>query len=120
MTSLLGPHSLAANGPFRTRNRAGARQMAKFARCSFAKTTANCFNSFCYFHFISSVSRPQRPLICDCIHFSFPEYPPPPSPVANIYEKIFLGALFIKKVPLETGAPPQLYDASYTPEGSIS
>jgi hypothetical protein len=39
-----------------------ARQMAKFARCLFAKTTANCFNFFCYFHLISSVSRPQ-PLI---------------------------------------------------------
>ena len=40
-----------------------ARQMAKFARCSFAKTTANCSNSFRHFHLISSVSRPQRPLI---------------------------------------------------------
>jgi hypothetical protein len=40
-----------------------ARQMAKFARCSFAKTTANCSNSFCHFHLISSVSRPQQPLI---------------------------------------------------------
>jgi hypothetical protein len=27
-----------------------ARQMEKFARCSFAKTTANCYNSFCHFH----------------------------------------------------------------------
>jgi hypothetical protein len=36
--------------------------MAKFARCSFAKTTANCSNSFCHFHLISSASRPQRPL----------------------------------------------------------
>ena len=60
-------------GPFRTRDRAGARvrsfdlakearQMAKFARCSFAKTTANCSNSFCHFHLISSMSRLQRPL----------------------------------------------------------
>jgi hypothetical protein len=40
-----------------------ARQMAKFARCSFAKTTANFSNSFCDFHLISSVSRPQQPLI---------------------------------------------------------
>jgi hypothetical protein len=40
-----------------------ARQMAKFAWCPFAKTTANCSNSFCHFHLISSVSRPQRPLI---------------------------------------------------------
>jgi hypothetical protein len=39
------------------------RQMAKFARCSFAKITANCSNSFCHFHLISSMSRPQRPLI---------------------------------------------------------
>jgi hypothetical protein len=29
----------------------------------FAKTTANCSNSFCHFHLISSVSRPQGPLI---------------------------------------------------------
>ena len=28
----------------------------------FAKTTANCSNSFCHFHLILSVSRPQRPL----------------------------------------------------------
>jgi hypothetical protein len=40
-----------------------AQQMAKFARCPFAKTTANCSNSFCHFHLISSVSQPQRPLI---------------------------------------------------------
>jgi hypothetical protein len=43
-----------------------ARQMAKFTRCSCAKTTANCFNSFCHFHLISSVSRPQRPWIRKC------------------------------------------------------
>jgi hypothetical protein len=29
----------------------------------FARTTANCSNSFCHFPLISSVSRPQRPLI---------------------------------------------------------
>ena len=58
--------------PFSTRNRAGAGQMAKFARCSFAKTTATCFNSFCHFHLISSVSRRQWPLIYDCIYFPFP------------------------------------------------
>jgi hypothetical protein len=39
------------------------RQMAKFARCPFAKITVNRSNSFCHFHLISSVSRPQRPLI---------------------------------------------------------
>ena len=64
-------------GPFRTGNRAGtcvrsfnfakARQMAKFARCPFAKTITNCSNSFCHFHLISSVSRTQRPLIKTCI-----------------------------------------------------
>jgi hypothetical protein len=27
------------------------------------KTTANCSNCFCHVHLISSVSRPQRPLI---------------------------------------------------------
>jgi hypothetical protein len=37
--------------------------MAEFARCPFAKTTANCSNSFCHFDLISSVSRSQRPLI---------------------------------------------------------
>jgi hypothetical protein len=40
-----------------------AGQMTKFARCAFAKTTANYSNSFCRFHFISSVSRRQRPSI---------------------------------------------------------
>jgi hypothetical protein len=39
-----------------------AKTEAKFARCPFAKTNANCFNSFCHFRLISSVSRPQRPL----------------------------------------------------------
>jgi hypothetical protein len=35
-----------------------------FARCPFAKTTANYSNSFRHFHIlISSLSRPQRPLI---------------------------------------------------------
>ena len=38
------------------------------------------------------MSRPQRPLNYDCIYFPFPTY--------------FFGALFIPKVPLETGAPP--------------
>jgi hypothetical protein len=59
------------------------------------KQPANCFNSFGQFHLISSVSRPQRLLIYDCIYF--PSLPP--SPVANISEH------FIPKVPLETGAP---------------
>ena len=61
-------------------------------------------NSFCHFHLISSVSRPQRPLIYDCIYFSFPKPPPPPG--ANISWKNLLAALFIPKVPLETGVPP--------------
>jgi hypothetical protein len=34
----------------------------------FAKTTANCSNFFCHFHLISSVSRPQRPLIYSFLH----------------------------------------------------
>jgi hypothetical protein len=65
MTSLLCAHCCLRIRPFRTRNRAGARvrSMAKFTRCPFAKATANCPNSFCHFHLISSVSRPQRPLI---------------------------------------------------------
>jgi hypothetical protein len=52
-------------GPFRTGNWAGARvrsfdmakaarQMAKFARFPFPKTTANCSNSFCHFHLTTS------------------------------------------------------------------
>jgi hypothetical protein len=54
---------LPANRAFQ--NRAGARfrsfdLVAKFARCQFAKTTANCSNCFCHVHLISSVSRPQR------------------------------------------------------------
>jgi hypothetical protein len=62
--------------------------MAKFTRYSFAKTTANCFNSFGHFRLISSVIWSQRPLInYDCIYFSFPSPPPPPSPVANISGK---------------------------------
>jgi hypothetical protein len=47
------------------------------------------------------------------IHASYGIAPPPP-PVANISGINFLGALFILKVPLETGAP-QLFDASYAP-----
>jgi hypothetical protein len=43
-------------------------EMAKFARWRLAKTTANCSNSFCHFHLILSVSRPQRPLIIICNH----------------------------------------------------
>jgi hypothetical protein len=35
----------------------------KWQKCAFAKTTANYSNSFCRFHFISSASRRQRPLI---------------------------------------------------------
>jgi hypothetical protein len=73
------------------------------------KHLQTAFNSFCHFHLISSVSRPQRPLIYDCIYFSFPN-----PTVANISVKNFLGALFIPKVPLETDAP-QLFDASYAP-----
>jgi hypothetical protein len=63
------------------------------------------------------MSRPQRPLIYDCIYFSFlnPPPPPPPSRGANISGKMFLAALFIPKVRLKTGAP-QLFDASYAPE----
>ena len=64
-------------GPFITGNRAGARvrsfdlaignkrstTMTTFSRRPFAKTTANCSNSFCHFHLISSASWPRRPLI---------------------------------------------------------
>jgi hypothetical protein len=71
-------------GPLRTGNRAGARvrsfdlanearQMGEMAKRShgarFAKTTANCSNSFCHFHLISSVSRPSTAfdLFCELI-----------------------------------------------------
>jgi hypothetical protein len=79
MTGLLCAHCLPANRAFQKRKSGWstrsffsdlakeARQMgemAKFAEgARFAKTTANCFNSFCHFHLISSVSRPQPPLI---------------------------------------------------------
>jgi hypothetical protein len=78
MTSVLCAHYLPANrlaepeiGLERARVRSfdlakEARQMGemeKFVRRPFAKTTANCSNSFCHFHLISSVSRSQRPLI---------------------------------------------------------
>ena len=81
--------------------------MAKFVRCSFAKTNANCFNSFCHFHLISSVSRPQRPLIYNCIYFS--SLPPLPPPRRQHFRENFLVALFISNVPLETGAAPATF-----------
>jgi hypothetical protein len=70
MTSLLCPHCLPANRAFQNWKsgwrtlrsfdlaKGVLRQIAKFARCPFA-TTANCSNSFCQFHFISSVIRPH-------------------------------------------------------------
>jgi hypothetical protein len=86
--------------------------MAKFARCLFAKTTENCFNSFCHFHLISSVSRPQRPLIYDCIYFPFPT----PLHRRQHFLENFFRCPFIPKVPLETSdPPPQLFDASHAP-----
>ena len=88
MTSLLPAHSLAANRAFQ--NQKSGWKIWK------------CFNYLRHFDLISSVSWPQQPLICDCIYFSFPNLSPPP--IGNISEKNFLGALFIQKVPLETGA----------------
>ena len=99
MTSLLGAHSLATKSGL-SEPEIGLehnKKKAKFARCSFAKTTANCFNCFCHFYLISSVSRPQRPLIYDYIYFSFPN---PPGATISRWE------IFIPKVPLETSAPP--------------
>jgi hypothetical protein len=52
-------------------------------------------------------------ILYDCNYFSCLHTPPPP-PVANISGKDFSGALFIPKVPLETGAH-QSFDASYAP-----
>jgi hypothetical protein len=60
-------------------------RISKFALFSFAKTTANCFNSFGHCHLISSVGRLQRPFIYDCIYFSFP----PPPPRQHFHEKVF-------------------------------
>jgi hypothetical protein len=69
MTSLLCAHCLAANRAFQNRKSGySTRSFFWFGKRSttngkihtvpFAKTTANCFNSFCHFHLISSVSRP--------------------------------------------------------------
>jgi hypothetical protein len=42
---------------------------------------------------------------------------PPPLPLSPIYPgEIFLAALFIPKVPLETGASPKLFDTPYAPD----
>ena len=88
-------------GPFRTRNRAGARQIEKFARCSFAKTTANCFHFFCHFHLISSVSWPQRPLIM--IAF-IPSLPLPPR--QHFCENFFRCPFHSKSAPRNRCPPP--------------
>jgi hypothetical protein len=42
---------------------------------------------------------------------------PPPPPSLTFPEKMFSGALFIPKVPLETTPHPQSFDASYAPGG---
>jgi hypothetical protein len=78
--------------PFRTGNQAGAcvlsfdlakeaRQLATFGWCPFAKTTANCSNSFSHFHLISSMSRPQRPLIMLSVQFTNVPFPKLPNPL---------------------------------------
>ena len=59
------------------------------------------FNSLCHVHLISSVSRPQRPLIYDCIYFSFP--PPPPLPRHQHFRGKFFRCPFHSK-----GAPRNL------------
>jgi hypothetical protein len=53
--------------------------------------------------------RPQRPFIYDFNYFFYPTPPPPLPAVANISGGNVLGALFISKVPLETGAPPPTF-----------
>jgi hypothetical protein len=45
-------------------------------------------------------------MVCREKFFSSSSPPPPPSPVANISVENFLGALFFRKVPLETGTWP--------------
>jgi hypothetical protein len=77
--------------------------MAKFARCSFAKTTAN-----------SSMSRPQRPLIHDSI--SFPSLPPPFPRRQHFREKFFRCPFHSKSAPRNRcPPPPPTFDASYAP-----
>jgi hypothetical protein len=79
LISLLCTHCLPANRAFQNQKSGWstrsffclakeARHMAKFAQCSFAKTTANCSNSFCHFHLISSMSRPQY-ISWNCMKF---------------------------------------------------
>ena len=89
------------NEKWPTRNRVGARQMAKFARYSFAKTTANCSNSFCHFHLISSVSRPQRPFSL-WLHLFFLPYPRR----QHFRETKFFRCPFHSKSAPRNGAPP--------------
>jgi hypothetical protein len=67
-------------------------------------------NSFCHFHLISSVSRPQWPLIYDCIYFSFP---PPPPWHQHFWEKLFRCPFHSKRAPWNRY--PQLFNASYAP-----
>jgi hypothetical protein len=43
------------------------RQMAKFARCSFAETTANCSNSFCHFYLIDLIREPAASMAFDSV-----------------------------------------------------
>ena len=70
------------------------------------KHPQTAFNSFCHFHLISSVSRPQRPLIYDCIDFSFPNPPsPPPHRRQHFREKFFRCPFHSKSAPRNRGPP---------------
>jgi hypothetical protein len=71
MTSMLGAHSLLVNRTFQNLKSGWSATNGKICTMLVCKKTANCFNSFCHFHLISSVSRPQRPLISIWLHLFF-------------------------------------------------
>ena len=105
MTSLLGAHSLAANRALQNRKKGWNTTNEKI--CTVLVCKNNCkllFNSFGHFHLISYVSRPQRPLIYDCIHFP----PPPPSfPCRQHFqEKCFRCPFHSKSAPRNCPSPP--------------
>ena len=65
----------------------------------FSKKIITFPEKFCYF---------RKKIICREKIMTCPKSsrPPPPPPAANISVKMFLGALFFRKVPLETAPPP--------------
>jgi hypothetical protein len=99
-------------GPFRTWNRDGARQMAKFAQCLFAKklqTALILSVTFIWFH--PWVDLNGLWFQYDCIYFSFP---PPLSSVGDIYGKHFRGPFHSKNAP-PNRCPPHFLMLLNTP-----